>query len=160
MRSLVRRLIEFAVLTVVLTWVWITWLQAGYTELVGWVGGPLLAHFGAQGVAESPAEKRFVSYVPFVVLMLMTPRLSWRRRLAGIGVGCGLIFACHLGLVVLEAFAQTAGRPTEDAFSTLLPAVLFADAFPFVLWALIAQEVLRSAFRRGRLPEPDADRRR
>jgi hypothetical protein len=149
MRRVFRLLLEFAALSVPLTWLWLTWAQEPYTELVGSLGAPLLERLGAAAVPESPAEKRFVSYVPFLVLILVTPRLSLRRRLAGLAAGCGILFLAHLGLLVVEAFAQTPGRPTEDSFSTVFPAAMFVDALPFALWAVVAQEVLRDAFRRA-----------
>jgi hypothetical protein len=150
MRSVFRFLLELAALSVPLTWLWLAFAQAPYTELVGCLGAPLLERLGAAGVPESPAEKRFVSYVPFLVLLLVTPGLSWRRRLAGLAAGSAILFLAHLGLVAVEAFAHTAGRPTEDSFSTVFPAAMFVDALPFALWAVIAQKVLRDAFRAAR----------
>jgi hypothetical protein len=136
-------------LTVPLTWLWVEGLEDLYARGFAWLAAPLLEPFGAAGgVAESPARKRFVSYLPFLVLVLVTPGLSARRRLLGLLAGIALIFLCHVGLVAVEALAQTRARPTRDAFSTVLPAALFADALPFILWAVIAQDVLRARFRR------------
>jgi hypothetical protein len=90
-----------------------------------------------------------VSYVPFLVLMLVTPGLPWRRRLGGILLGVPLIFLCHVGLVGVESLSHTRHRPTADSFSTVFPAAIFADAFPFVLWALFAGDVLRRLLARA-----------
>ena len=141
--------LEFVALTVPLTWLWVAWAQDAYTGLIGTVGAPLLESLGVRSVPESPAVKRFVSYVPFLVLLAVTPGLGWRRRLVGGLVGCVAIFLCHLALVAIEALAHTGSRPTEDAFSTVFPAAMFADAFPFILWAIVSQRVLRDAFERG-----------
>jgi hypothetical protein len=142
-------IIAFVALTVPLTWVWVTGVQESYTELFSAVAGPGLEAVGVTGVAESPARKRFINYVPFLVLMLITPRLTMRRRVVGLMVGVVLIFLCHVAIVAAEAFALSGGRPTEDSFSTVFPAVMFADAFPFILWAVIANRFLRETLGRA-----------
>lgn len=141
--------LAFVALTVPLTWVWVTGVQDTYTEVFTAVAGPGLEAVGVSGVAESPARKRFINYVPFLVLMLITPRLSLRRRVVGLVVGVFLIFLCHVGIVAVESFALSGGRPTKDSFSTVFPAVMFADAFPFILWAVIANRFLREAVGRA-----------
>lgn len=149
MRRPLLLILEFVALTVPLTWVWVSWAQEAYTGLLATIAGPVLEIVGVGGVAESPAVKRFVNYVPFLVLMLITPGLSWRRRLVGTAVGLPVLFLGHVGLVAIEGFAQTDSRPTQDVFSTVLPAALLADALPFILWAVVAQRVLRDAFARA-----------
>jgi hypothetical protein len=148
-RGRVRILVELAALSAALTWLWIAFGQAAYESFFARAAQPLLAALGADGVADSPARRRFVSYVPFLVRMLGTPGLEWRRRLGGILLGIPLIFACHVGLVAVEWLSHTRHRPTPDSFSTVLPAALFADAFPFVLWALFAADALRNLFSRA-----------
>jgi hypothetical protein len=130
-------------LSALLTALWLAWGQAAYAEFFARTARPLLEAFGAGVLPESPAKSRFVSYVPFLVLMCGTPGLAWRRRLGGILLGVPLIFACHAALVAVEFLSHSRHRPTGDAFSTLLPAALFADAFPFLLWGLFASDVLR-----------------
>jgi hypothetical protein len=148
-RGPVRILVELAALSVALTWLWLAFGQAAYEAWFADAARPLLAALGADAVPDSPARRRFVSYVPFLVLMLGTPRLEWRRRLGGILLGVPLIFACHVGLVAVEWLSHTRYRPTPDSFSTVLPAALFADAFPFLLWALFAGDTLRDLFSRA-----------
>lgn len=151
-RSLVL-ILEFIALTVVLTWLWVAWAQDAYSAFFLQVADPLLDLLGVTEVAQSPAQKRFVNYVPFFVLMVITPGLSRRRRIAGLLVGFPLIFLCHVGLVAVEFLAYTEHRPTSDPFSTVFPAAMFTDAFPFILWAIIAnrliREVLSRAFQSG-----------
>jgi hypothetical protein len=138
--------LEFVALSVPLTWLWILWGQHGYSELLLRVAGPLLHPLGVTELVDSPARKRFVNYVPFVVLMAITPGLSARRRGLGLLLGLPAIFCCHVALVAVEAFSHSARRPTADPFSTVFPAALFTDAFPFILWAILAQRVLRRGF--------------
>ena len=146
-------ILEFVVLTVVLTWLWLVWAQEAYSALFLKLAEPLLRLLHVTEVAESPAQKRFVNYVPFFVLMVITPGLSLRRRIGGLLVGFPLIFLCHVGLVAVEFLAYTKHRPTPDPFSTVFPAAMFADAFPFMLWAIIAnrfvRDVLSRAFQAG-----------
>ena len=143
-------LLEVVALSVPLTWLWLGWGEAAYAGLLERLASPLLAPLGVEAIADSPARKRFVSFVPFLVLMLATPGLGARRRLAGLALGVPAICAVHVGLVAVEHLAATGRRPTQDVFSTVFPAAMFADAFPFMLWALIAQRELRAAFRRLR----------
>ena len=86
--------LEFVVLSVVLTWLWLAWAQDAYAVFFEWMAGPLLRLAGVANVAESPAVKRFVNYVPFLVLMVITPRMNLRRRLLGTVIGVALIFLC------------------------------------------------------------------
>jgi len=149
-------ILEFIVLTVVLTWLWVAWAQDAYSAFFLKLADPLLKLLGVTEVAQSPAQKRFVNYVPFFVLMVITPRLSLRRRIVGLLVGFALIFLCHVGLVAVEFLAYTEHRPTSDPFSTVFPAAMFTDAFPFILWAVIAnrlvRDVLSRAFQGGSSP--------
>ena len=144
--------LEFVVLSVALTWLWLAWAQEAYTIFFEWLAGPVLRAIGSGRVANSPAEKRFISYVPFLVLMVITPSMSLRRRLTGTAVGILLIFLCHVGVVAVEHLAQTRYRPTSDPFSTVFPAAMFTDAFPFVLWAIIAKDFVRETFARAFSP--------
>ena len=137
------RVLSFVVLTAGLTWAWIEWGADAYERLLLAVAGPVLQLFGVSRIADSPARQRFIAYVPFLVLMCLTPGLSARRRLIGSLVGCALLFAAHIGLVGIEQWSLSRGRPTRDPFSTLFPAALFADSLPFMLWAVIAHRWLR-----------------
>ena len=144
-----RLFLEFVVLSVALTWLWLAWAQDAYSVFFEWLARPLLRTVGVVNVAESPAVKRFVNYVPFLVLMVITPGMRLRRRLAGTAVGVPLIFLCHVGIVAVEQLAQTRHRPTSDPFSTVFPAAMFADAFPFILWAIIANDFVREILSRA-----------
>jgi hypothetical protein len=118
------------------------WGQSAYEAFFARTARPLLEALGAGVLPDSPARQRFVSFVPFLVLMCGTPGLHWRRRLGGILLGIPLLYLCHVALVAAEFLSHSRHRPTGDSFSTLLPAALFADAFPFLLWAVFAREVL------------------
>jgi hypothetical protein len=156
---LLRRGLSFVLLTAGLTWVWIAWGAGAYERLLLAVAGPALEVVGVTRIAESPARQRFVSYVPFLVLMCLTPGLSARRRLVGTLAGCLLLFLAHVGLVGIEQWSQSRQRPTSDPFSTLFPAALFADSLPFMLWAVIAHRWLRDRLARLIGPTAKSDAR-
>src|SRR5262245_66367905 len=116
-RGPVRILVELAALSAALTWLWLAFGQSAYEHFFARTAQPLLAALGADGLADSPARRRFVSYVPFLVLMLGTPRLEWRRRLGGILLGMPLIFACHGGLGAVGGLSPPRPHPPPAAHS-------------------------------------------
>jgi hypothetical protein len=150
-RRALRALLEAAALSLLLTGLWLAWGQGAYEAFFAEAARPLLGALGVHALPDSPARRRFVSFVPFLVLMCATPGLAWRRRLGGILLGVPLLFLAHVGLVAVEAHAH---RPGADAFSRLLPAALFVDALPFALWALFAADVLAGLLRRGGAGRP------
>src|SRR5262247_98541 len=85
-----------------------------------------------------------------VELAALSVALTWLWLAWGQAAYEGL-FARHVGLVAVEWLSHTRHRPTLDSFSMVLPAALFADAFPFVLWALFAGGALKDLFSRARV---------
>jgi hypothetical protein len=152
-----RLALSFVLLTTALTWLWVAWAGAAYERLLLAVAGPLLDALGVTRVAQSPAQKRFVSYVPFLVLMALTPGLGLRRRVLGTLVGCALLLLAHVGLLAVEELSLSRRRPTSDPFSTLFPAALFVDSLPFMLWAVIAHRCLRELLGRWLPPASGRD---
>ena len=140
--------LSFVALTTGLTWLWVVWGGAAYEQFLFAVAGPVLDAFGVTKIVESPAQKRFVSVVPFVVLMWLTPGMSLRRRTAGTLVGGALLVLSHIALVGVEQWAQSSRRPTASPFSTMFPAALFADGLPFMIWAVVAHRYLAGLFAR------------
>lgn len=139
MKRLLLVLAEFVALSVPLTWAWLTWGKALYLELL--VG--LLETLGAAPVRHGMGgvSLRFVSHVPFAVLMLITPELSARRRLVGWAIGASLIVASHLLLLFLVDAAFASGRRVVPS---ILPLVLLVDGLPFLIWLVLARDFLRS----------------
>ena len=149
--------LSFVLLTLGLTWVWLTWAGPAYERFLLAAAGPVLQKFGVSQIVESPAQLRFVSIVPFLVLMGLTPGMSLRRRSLGMLAGCALLFVAHIGLVGLEEWAHTHRRPPQRPFSTLFPAVLLADGLPFMIWAVIAQRFLGGLLTRVLSSRPGGD---
>jgi len=149
--------LSFVLLTVGLTWLWVAWGGAAYERFLLAIAGPALAPFGVTQIVESPAQKRFVSLVPFVVLMWLTPGMSLRRRTAGTLIGGALLVLSHIALVGIEQWAHSSRRPTASPFSTLFPAALFADGLPFMIWAVVAHRFLGGLLSRVMGPRPGGD---
>lgn len=149
--------LSFVGLTVGLTWLWIAWGGEAYERLLLAVAGPLLRAIGVTTIAESPAQKRFVSLVPFLVLMWLTPGMSLRRRAAGTLLGGSVLVVAHVALVGIEQWAQSSRRPTASPFATLFPAALFVDALPFMIWAVVAHRYLSGLFARVMGPRARGD---
>jgi hypothetical protein len=149
--------LSFVGLTVGLTWLWIAWGGEAYERALLAVAGPLLQAIGVTTIAESPAQKRFVSLVPFLVLMWLTPGMSLRRRAAGTLIGGLLLVIAHVALVGIEQWAQSSRRPTASPFATLFPAALFVDALPFMIWGVVAHRYLSGLFARVMGPRARGD---
>ena len=148
-RRALRLGLSFVLLTTGLTWLWVQWGGLAYERFLLAVAGPLLKAIGVTRIVESPAQMRFVSIVPFWVLMWLTPGLSLRRRALGTLAGSAFLFLTHVGLVGVEQWSQSSHRPTASPFATLFPAALFADGLPFMLWAVIAHRFLSGLFARA-----------
>jgi hypothetical protein len=134
-------LLEFVALSVPLTWFWVSWAGPVYGWFFHHAATAIYALFGLSGVP-TPMRERFIHYIPFVVLMILTPRLSARRRFGGIALGGLVLFVFQ---VASNWIASPGGRPP---LFFPLPIALLSDALPFVLWTLIAHEFVRDAVHR------------
>lgn len=96
----------------------------------------------AGGLAAVPI--RLASYVPFLVLMSITPGIPPLRRCRGIALGSLAIFTFHLGFVLwmLPAAAGEANAARGGALSPVLAYALISDGLPLALWVLLARDAL------------------
>ena len=102
------------------------------------------------------ARDRFINYLPFLILMLITPRLTLTRRVVGTLAGFLVIFAAHLLFVyVADPEIGESTAITRSRFIRIVPANTMSDSLPFVLWVLIAREfVWEKVGRVFSTPEP------
>ena len=134
--------LKFILLSVTLTWLWIEWGRQLYGRVFSILVAPLYAALGIVGFQGS--RERYINYIPFLVLMLITPRVRAGRRLGGIAVGFFVIFVFHVFLSIWAQLAQPAGSSlTRDSVAMFLPVALLSDALPFVLWALICNQFVK-----------------
>ena len=145
MRRTLRLLAEFLLLTIPLAWVWLRWGHDAYTSLILSVIDPLYEWLGATHVRRGPAAPRFISYVPFLVLMAITPRISDRRRIWGTVFGSLVIFCSHVVILYVADRAYTQNSDSGAAVAQLFPFLLVTDGLPLMIWFVLARDFLRSA---------------
>ena len=124
--------LEFFLLALPLVWLWERWLVVFYVRFFTWMTNPLFASLALGDNTPGRAQDRFVSFVPFVALMLVTPALGRRRRIGGLLLGVALVFLSHVVLIVMRSQAR--------GIETFFPALLLINALPFALWAILARE--------------------
>jgi len=126
--------LSFVVISVGLTWIWGEWLRFLYGQAFNYVA---LALHGALGLGDAPIaglRQRYINFVPFVALLLVTPGLAIGRRLGGLAAGLGIISISH---VALNLTALMTPGPSIPVLAALL-----SDTFPFLVWFIVAYPVL------------------
>ena len=153
-------LLKIVVLSVPLTWLWIEWGREAYGALFAKLALPIYGLVGLTDLVPSGARDRFINYLPFLILMLITPRLSLKRRLVGIAAGFLVIFAVHVVFVYVASTAvdpRTSGI-TSHGFMRIVPANALSDAIPFALWVFIAKDFVWEKISRVLGPASEASR--
>ena len=137
-------LLKFVAITLPLTWLWMSWGKEAYAAVFVELASPIYDALGLRTVRPTGIHERFLNYLPFFVLMLLTPRISWVRRSVGLVVGCFVLFLFHVGFSIATAWGPRAagGAMTEAAFQLSFPAYLFSDSLPFFLWVIICHKVV------------------
>lgn len=143
------RIAAFLAITVGGTWLW---LDGGNRWYANNIYGPFASTLYDLVGLDYPARYRlrFINWIPFLALMAVTPRLSWRRR--GIGTLAGLV-------VLLFSHAVTnaitlyilGGRGPMPIWVGLV-----SDGMPLVLWAVIARDFVTGIVSRAVNPRSDA----
>jgi hypothetical protein len=132
-------LAKFVCLTAPFIWLWHVWGLSVYHALYSPIANSIYEWLGFEGVA-APARTRYINLIPFLTLMVLTPKLSTRRRLGGTAIGLVVLFLMHIAVNL-----------TADPETLQLPhlVLLVLDAAPFFLWVVIANEFIRDFMRRG-----------
>ncbi|MBW2267797.1 MAG: hypothetical protein JRH16_04405 [Deltaproteobacteria bacterium] len=144
MKRILLLFLEFVVLSVPLTWAWRTWLHDPYDHLLFEILDALYVEIGAQHAGRGPVGHRFVSYVPFLVLVAITPQLNRRRLLWGSLLGSLAIFFSHLLLLLVSDVTYTIKGGGTDTVATLFPFLLLTDGLPLLIWFVLARDFLSS----------------
>ena len=142
MRGLIL-LLEFVAITAPLTWLWMNGGQEAYMAFFKEVARPALAALGVTNYPPSAVRDRFIGFVPFIALMLITPGLAWSKRIGGLLIGFPIIVLCQIALVfaVFKIVVQGGGW-NNDTKTALFPFTVIFDAVPLLLWAVFAHEYL------------------
>jgi hypothetical protein len=131
--------LAFFALTLPLAWAWFAWGSDLYArfllEILDWLG--VRASRQARGNAAAP---RFISVVPFLVLMLVTPQLGWKRRVFGSIGGLAILVTVHVGLLLVVDAATSEYGPGAASIEKFFPFMILADGAPLLLWLVLARE--------------------
>ncbi len=144
MSRLLLPLAKFIAVTVPLTWLWLEGGREAYHRLFIDVAHPMLVGLGWPKSQLGSVPQRFISYVPFLALMLITPGITMSRRFWGTVIGCFLLFLSHAGFVLASIVAYDHYGETPDAIRAVFGVMLLLDSFPFILWAVICWGVIRN----------------
>jgi hypothetical protein len=136
-------LAKFVAVTAPLTWLWLEGGRDAYHAFFIDVTRPMLVWYGWPQSQLGSVPQRFISYVPFLALMLITPRITMTRRFWGTAIGFGLLFLSHAGFVMASIVAYTHYGETPRAIKAVFGVMLLLDSFPFLLWAVICWQVIR-----------------
>jgi len=136
--------LEFLLITVTLGWAWIEWGRTYYLKVFVKLATPIFILIGVTELKAQLVIDHFINYVPFLVLMVITPSLTMKRRVIGTAIGFVIIFFGHILLASVAFVASSKYGQSQEAFSTLFPAFLFNDSLPFILWAIISAGYLKT----------------
>jgi len=141
MKAFLLTLIKIAVVSAPLTWLWIHWGRDAYGWLFLQLSLPIYGFFGLTTMVPEGARDRFINYLPFLILMIVTPRMSLTRRVVGTLVGFVVLFLCHVAFAYIAHDAIGANNEINSrGYRKLVAANGFSDAAPFVLWVVIARQ--------------------
>ena len=141
-------LVKFICLTAPFIWLWQVWGLSVYHALYSPIANSIYEWLGFEGIA-TPARDRYINFIPFVTLMVLTPNLSIRRRLGGTAIGLVVLFLMHIAVNL-----------TANPNTLVLPRMvrLLLDAAPFFLWIIIANEFIRDFMRKvGVIADADVE---
>ncbi len=139
MKTALLFLVKFICLTAPFVWLWQVGGLKAYHALYSPVADVIYGWLGFEGVA-TPARDRYINLIPFVALMILTPKLSIRRRIGGTAIGLVILFLMHIA-INLTANPETLRLPRR--------ASLVLDAAPFFVWVVIANEFVLNFMKRG-----------
>jgi len=137
MKRIILFTLAFAALTLALTWLWLAGGNAFYGLTMQPVAREINEWLGLDGPG-TMLRNRFINMVPFVSLMLITPRLSFRRRVGGLIIGLLVLVASHLALNAIAVSLQS----TRHFPPTV---ALLSDAEPFILWFVLARDFIQDS---------------
>ncbi len=126
--------LAFGLVSVALTFLWNEWGRDAYATLFKFVARPVYDAIGFSAARVGAYRDRYINFVPFVSLVLVTPGIGFRRRSIGLGLGLVTIFVSHLALNLTEGLHPGPSLPVVPA--------IFSDAFPFLLWVAVAYPVV------------------
>ena len=139
-------LLKVVAISAPLTWLWIEWGREAYGKLFLQLALPVYGLMGLTTLIPDGERDRFINYLPFLILMLITPRLSLMRRTIGLLVGFVVIFFVHVIFVYIASTSIHPGGTVDvRGFKQLVAANQLSDSVPFILWVVIAKDFVWEA---------------
>ena len=132
--------LELFAVSVPLTWLWLAHLRYLYANVFQAIAKPFFALLG-MGDIPIVFRTRFINFIPFIAMILVTPKLGVRRKSLGILLGLVVILLGHLAFTGIAGQAQlnmSSGGTLEDSFSVHIAGMLLSDSMPLLLWLIIA----------------------
>jgi hypothetical protein len=137
-------LLKILAVSAPLTWLWVVGGREAYGKIFTHLSIPIFGILGLTSLNPDGARDRFINYLPFLILMLITPRLSVLRRVVGTVVGFVAIFFAHVAFVYVASVSFLKNNAmTAEGFTTFFPAMLLSDSLPLILWAIICHQFVR-----------------
>lgn len=135
MKKAILIVLAFCVISIGLTWIWNEWVRVSYADFLTAVAPSIYELIGFEHARVGALRQRYINFVPFVSLLLVTPGLTLRRRTIGLALGLFSIFVSHLALNLTELLQPGNSLP-------IVPSVI-SDAFPFLVWIVVAYPTLK-----------------
>jgi hypothetical protein len=135
MKRAVLIVLGFGVISIGLTWIWNEWAQLAYGHFLAAIGPPIYDLIGFEDARMAALRERYINFVPFVSLVLVTPGITLRRRTIGLAMGLVAISASHLAL-------NLTGLLQPGGVALPIVAALVSDALPFLVWLVVAYPVV------------------
>jgi len=128
-------LIAFSLL---LFWLWMEWGQTNYQKLMGAVIVPAAKVLGEKELNLFVLKAHYMNAVPFIALILATPALGWKKRLAALAFGLMLLFVWHLFFSLVLNHYQALWGSDRRFYRLFIPTISVNSAVPVILWLILA----------------------
>ena len=133
-----------------LFYLWMEGGQTAYQKLLGAAVVPLAKALGEKELNLFVVKGHLMNLIPFMVLMLATPGLGWKRRIIGLVTGLVILFGWHLLFSLVLNHYQTLWGHGRIFYQLFIPAISVNSAVPVILWFIVAwkgvQELLGEIF--------------
>ena len=130
--------ISFVIVTMALTFFWEEFGKLNYGRFLKTVAPTIYDWIGFGDARVGAMRQRYINWIPFVGLIVVTPGLLFRRRVLGLAAGLLALFAGHLTLNLTER--------VDDAIRLPFVPSLVSDALPFLLWIVVAWPAISEWF--------------
>ena len=86
MKKAILIVLAFCVISIGLTWFWNEWARESYGQFLRAVAPSIYELIGFEHARVGALRERYINFVPFVSLVLVTPGLTLPRRTIGLGL--------------------------------------------------------------------------